>query len=524
MNDRAPSLAFKNLSDEFYIAYVDFSSNALVAKTYNGTSWVQLGPNIGINLVCSPSLAFKPTTNEAYVAYADDTANAILVKKYSGTNWMKIGNLVGYSKAYAVPSLVFKPTTNEPWVAYSDSVTNGMVVKMFNGTSWVQVGSNLSSSSGTTIPALAFDKINNQPYVIYGDTSLSAYIVKTFNGTNWVQVGSNLGGNVGFYDHIAYHPSIAFHPVSNEPYVGYSDFNLSQSIVQKYSSNSWSQVGASINSIGFQGGGTSIVFHPSTHELFRAYKSETDGDFNLEKYNGNNWVIIHNIIDTPPKEFTSTPMIAFDYCKESLYLAFNDNKVLTVEYENIPCAPIQINTQPTNQSVNISNNAVFAVSSQSRPCLTYHWQTDIGFGFQNLSNAGQYSGVFTNTLTVANTAMINNNQLFRCKIANTASCTDSTNTVNLTVINNVGIDELKNNNFTIYPNPAENYFTITVSELNKNFTIYLYNALGQEVYSKYVAENKSQNIIINTTNFAKGIYSVCVQTKDGNAFNKLIIK
>jgi hypothetical protein len=57
----------------------------------------------------------------------------------------------------------------------------------------------------------------------------------------------------------------------------------------------------------------------------------------------------------------------------------------------------------------------------------------MGLGFQNLSNAGQYSGVTSSTLTVANTSLQNNNQLFRC-IVTTPNCgSDTSDIVTLTV-------------------------------------------------------------------------------------------
>ena len=94
------------------------------------------------------------------------------------------------------------------------------------------------------------------------------------------------------------------------------------------------------------------------------------------------------------------------------------------------CA-LSITTQPTNQTANISNNAQFTVVS-SDPDATYQWQTDLGVGFQNISNAGQYTGATTSALTIANTTLSNNNQLFRCVIAK-ASCTDTSSVATLNV-------------------------------------------------------------------------------------------
>ncbi|MBM3455350.1 MAG: exo-alpha-sialidase, partial [Bacteroidetes bacterium] len=68
-------------------------------------------------------------------------------------------------------------------------------------------------------------------------------------------------------------------------------------------------------------------------------------------------------------------------------------------------------SQPTNQTVNVNNNAQFSVGS-SDPNASYQWQTDLGMGFQNINSVGQYSGTTTNTLSVSNVSMSNNNQPF----------------------------------------------------------------------------------------------------------------
>ena len=98
---------------------------------------------------------------------------------------------------------------------------------------------------------------------------------------------------------------------------------------------------------------------------------------------------------------------------------------------------ISVTTQPINQSVNISNNAQFTTAS-SDLFATYQWQTDLGVGFQNLNNVGQYSGTINDTLTIANTTLSNNNQPFRC-IISSGSCTDTSAVAVLTVLCNISV-------------------------------------------------------------------------------------
>jgi hypothetical protein len=130
---------------------------------------------------------------------------------------------------------------------------------------------------------------------------------------------------------------------------------------------------------------------------------------------------------------------------------------------------LNISTQPQDQNVPTSiGTANFSVSSSSSNAL-YQWQTNLGLGFQNLSNAGQYSGVTSSTLSVSNLSMTNNNQAFRC-IINDSGCTDTTTTATLTIIDDASISETDFPLLSISPNPTAGDFTIAGLELYNNIS------------------------------------------------------
>jgi len=99
---------------------------------------------------------------------------------------------------------------------------------------------------------------------------------------------------------------------------------------------------------------------------------------------------------------------------------------ITNLYNSQSCQ-VNVNSQPQNQSTLPNRNVTFLLTS-SDSSSTYQWESNSGFGFQPLFNAGQYSGVNTSSLTVSNTSMQNNNQLFRC-IVNTNACGRDTSDV-----------------------------------------------------------------------------------------------
>ena len=163
---------------------------------------------------------------------------------------------------------------------------------------------------------------------------------------------------------------------------------------------------------------------------------------------------------------------------------------------------LTVNTQPNSQTININNNAQFTVGS-SDPSATYQWQTDLGVGFQNLNNVGQYSGTINDTLTIANTTLSNNNQPFRC-IISSGSCTDTSNVAVLTVINNVGINEFTQDNlFSVYPNPAQHVINVKVDAKLLGSVYNVYDNIGKVVLSGKI---NSENTVIELGNLSGGIY------------------
>ena len=87
--------------------------------------------------------------------------------------------------------------------------------------------------------------------------------------------------------------------------------------------------------------------------------------------------------------------------------------------------------QSGNNSVLVGDTAIL-ISNSSDPNPKFQWQSDIGSGYINLTNAGQYSGVTDSILIIKNISKNNNNQKFRCFIT-TDSCRGYSNPTTLTV-------------------------------------------------------------------------------------------
>jgi hypothetical protein len=176
--------------------------------------------------------------------------------------------------------------------------------------------------------------------------------------------------------------------------------------------------------------------------------------------------------------------------------------------------PLSVTTQPANQTININNNVQF-VAGSSDPNATYQWQTDLGVGFQNLNSVGQYSGTTTNTLTVSNVTMSNNNQPFRC-IVNSGTCSDTSDVAVLTVNNNASIDDISQDKlFSIYPNPAQNQIQLKVDAdlIGNSYTII--DNTGRIILSD---EINSENTIIELNGLSDGAYVMRINDKMNQPF------
>ncbi len=181
----------------------------------------------------------------------------------------------------------------------------------------------------------------------------------------------------------------------------------------------------------------------------------------------------------------------------------------------LDCGLLSI-TNPTNQIININNDAQF-IAESSDPWASFQWQSDTGAGFQDIINTGQFSGATNDTLTVSNTSILNNNQIFRC-IIYSGSCSDTTAFATLTVADNIGIAELKlRDQFSIYPNPASTKVQFNFSGSDE-FEIEIFNLLGEKIVS---AHNKTEMEIMELD---RGIYFVHLISADKTVIQKLIVQ
>ncbi|MDX9931245.1 MAG: hypothetical protein RB294_01570 [Bacteroidales bacterium] len=176
--------------------------------------------------------------------------------------------------------------------------------------------------------------------------------------------------------------------------------------------------------------------------------------------------------------------------------------------------PADIVQHPVNQYMAIDSAARFVVTTLASPAF-FQWQGDQGFGFSDLTEGGQYTGTFNDTLIVSNVSMANNNQNFRC-IVHSLTCSD-TSLAAVLYASGVGISEnTENEIIRIYPNPASDELRIQVPS-NLCGTLYsVTDEKGMVVIRDLVPNEYFQ---INLDRIHAGLYFFRVNGCKGKSFS-----
>ncbi len=193
-------------------------------------------------------------------------------------------------------------------------------------------------------------------------------------------------------------------------------------------------------------------------------------------------------------------------------LALDSCQIKDLYYSSVGscCPQSAFSIQPADITEPVNGTASFSIfTNLSTP--SYQWQMDNGIGFNNLSNAGQFSGVNTDVLTISNLTISQNNTLYRCLVIENSTCSDTSEVALLTVVNNVGINEfVQDNLFSVYPNPTHSQINVKADAALLGSVYNVYDNLGKVVLSgKIIAENT----VIEFGNLSRGIYMFSVGEK-----------
>lgn len=409
-----------------------------------------------------------------------------------------------------------------------------------NGNNGTVNGASLTNDRfGNNAKAYSFDGINdiinassnNFPTGTSSRTLSFWYLLNSFNQTNDQKILVAYGGGLPCADW-----TTSIWPSSNFPAL---DINFNY-VVYSYTSqlNNWYNYVVTFDSTN----GTAII----------APKIYINGVLQTNQNAVNNTCLINTL--------NSLPLIIGGGSSGNSNQFFNGkiddigiwNRALTQQeitdlYNAVNCTNNTTITPQTN-SLPTGSTATFTATT-SDPNPSYVWQSDLGQGFQTLNNFGNYSGVNTSTLNIANVQLPNHTQPIRV-ISTSGNCIDTSNvavinildtclvtvydtlltTVTDTLVINTqitGINPPNNlNTLKVYPNPASTHITIDYGNFNamNGYTLTIVNSIGQTVFTTPI--NQQTSYIDLSTWTGTGIYFVQLIDPQNNTIEnrKIVIQ
>lgn len=170
--------------------------------------------------------------------------------------------------------------------------------------------------------------------------------------------------------------------------------------------------------------------------------------------------------------------------------------------------------QPIPQSLPVNSIAKFWVASNDTSA-TFQWQVTTPSGFVNIASGSLYTGAQTDTLTIPNASALFDGKKYRC-VVTTGNCTDTSNAALLTIITNVGLNGVAEDQILVYPNPASHTLNLSVKNdlLKSNYKII--NSSGKTVLSGRIKAVESQ---IDLSSFTPGAYILLIDNHSRISFS-----
>lgn len=553
-----------------YVAYRDLANmNKCSVMKFNGTTWVNVGP-AGFSAGGALYTSLAVTSGFLYVAYVDgSSSNRVTVKAFDGTNWITIG-VVGFSGINtSYVNLKFDGAT--PYVAYQDgSNANKLSVMKFDGLNWVQVGS--AGFSADVASEISLTMIGSTPYVSFRDLNAANELsVMYFDGTNWQYVGTqglttggigktsitndgtdlfvayidvaagnkisvmtyigawSLVGTAGFTPGVADYLDLEM--LGGDPYVSYQDALYGfRANVMWFDGTDWLEIGIPgfspsqvlYTSLAFEGGYPMVAYQDYDGGSYKAsvMKYEPCFDADIPTISLDQTTICKNMPLT--LSVTSGNLNSADYwsvytssCGGTLVGSFSGASAILFPQGNstyyvrgepacitpLTCVTTAVTVIPIDSSVTVSGATLTAVSSTA---TSYQW-LNCGTGFSHIAGATNQSYTVTSNGSYA--LLISEN-----------GCTDTSSCYTFT---SADLESREQNRMEIFPNPANDFVTISFDGFCDNGVLELSDLQGKIL--KSISFECSNEIKLDVTEFSSGIYSVTIQTATSAITKRIII-
>jgi hypothetical protein len=356
-------------------------NHTIYVKRWNGTSWLQLGSALDINLAKGayyPSLALDSSGNPivAWEEYDGNNSN-IYVKRWNGSAWVQMGGALDVTLADPAnsPSLEVD-SSGKPVVTWQEGFSTQMkvYVKRWTGTTWSQVGTtplNITATQSAETPSLALDAAG-QPVVAWQEFYPGGFYniyVRRWTGTAWVVVGANpLEVKISNY---AMYPSLALDSVGN-PVVAWEECDASQIgprdclkesdlYVKRFTANGWQPFGRAIDVNVTNESYNSSLARKSNDRPVVTWQEANN--VYVKEWTGTTWALLGNKLNTNGGQ---TPVIAMRSDDKPVVAWSENGSQVFVKFWNGSSWQSQ-----GSVSANTIQSFALAVGSANNPIVAY---------------------------------------------------------------------------------------------------------------------------------------------------------
>lgn len=402
---------------------------------WDGTDWTQKGQafygNNGFEL---GTYVYMPDSNTIAIGAPGFTSNymyqrgKVMVFSWNGNAWMQKGQDLLGEMGYDRYGVVEMPDSNTIAIGSpnTDSQYGYGHVKVYSwdNTGWVQKGSTIYGLSqydnfgwSVSMPD-AYNIAIGCPYYYSIGTFVSYAQVFKWINNDWVQQGNtfypdSLDNQLGW--------SISMPDAYNVAIGSPSNFNNNNGELGIYywDGLNWVQNGQMIYGFNYlENFGTSLSMASANYFAVGALGDSIPGNASgtVRVYKICTSYFIDPVISCG--DYTWIDSITYtssNYtAKDTLINILGCDSIVTLNFTM--ANPDFIIIQPSEITLFEGENAMFTVNASNVDY--YQWQSDIGNGFENLNNGGQYVGIDSSILTINNVTLFNDNQLFRCLVSN----------------------------------------------------------------------------------------------------------
>jgi PKD repeat protein len=201
------------------------------------------------------------------------------------------------------------------------------------------------------------------------------------------------------------------------------------------------------------------------------------------------------------------------------YHRCKDSIVQTITITNAP------NTCTATPSFSLSPNssqahAWFAVPNYSSQVINAIWTWGDGTSSTGLYPSHTYAAAGNYNICVKVYLACGDSSTY-CQTDSLSRNSSANQIVQISVVKQItGISQITkiNNQINLYPNPAQNNFTVEVST-NEKQTLHLFDVNGKQVLSQIINSTTS----IDVSNLSQGVYNLSVISSDGVVNKRLVI-